>query len=464
MRRRTFLGVTAAAATVAGIGGCGQREATITAPGPTPDPTDALILPSADDEADSSNALELADFEGVATPALGSRLMEPVDPTQSQAVRSLIYTKALSQGAWPAPPLDNSLRALIESQRYWSIDEAIRPAPAWPEFLRAPDYGHLETFSIAAVDEFELTAETLTFLAERNAFQFSDRRPVRIFGLRGCAIPGSRETTPFASAHVLRVRNPSHLSCECVMGLWRPADGMIAVFRASTAPSASNVFKALPAAGYGASLLPTGKYRYRSGTHKASDPKKAQTGALLMDQEYVVLRTTEDLSFDPFQTGDVWTRGAAHNIHSTGRFRDGPEIFDSAGCQVIRGYYDINDRTRCDGPWASFRRDAGLVGPSGVPIAEEAMGSGSYEYMLLTGLEAALAASREPGFTEGYHRLRPGSAGPAVLDYKQKLSALFPDIKLAAVDRFDSATSFATLILHKDRLGEFSSVVTEPLA
>ncbi|MBU6318984.1 MAG: hypothetical protein KGS00_04965 [Alphaproteobacteria bacterium] len=464
MRRRTFLSASAAAAAIAGIGGCERQNAEPVPPPPAPPTPEALELPSADDEADSSNAVELGDFEGVATPALGASLIEPVDATQSQAVRSLIYTKALTQGAWPAPPLDDSLKALISQRRYWEIGAADRPVPNWPDLLRAPDYRHLESFAQPAAEEFELTAEALTFLAERNSFQFADRQGVRIFGLRGCALSSPDEARPFASAHALRVRTPGHLSCECVMGVWRPADNMIAVFRASTTPSASNMFKALPAAGYGASLLPTGKYRYRAGTHKASDPKKAQTGALLMDQDYVVLRTTDDLSFDPYQTGDVWTRGAAHNIHSTGRFRDGPDVFDSAGCQVVRGYYDINDRTRCNGPWAAFRRDAGLVDTSGSPTAEEAPGAGSFEYMLLTGQEAALAASKEPGFLEGYFRLRPGSSGQSVLDYKQKLSALFPDIKLAAVDRFDSPTSFATLILHKDRQGEFASVVTEPLA
>lgn len=464
MRRRTFLSASAAAAAMAGLGACQPRDTEALTQPPAPPPPEEVALPSADDEADSSNALELGDFEGVETPALGASLIEPVDATQSQAVRSLIYTKALTQGAWPAPPLDDALKELIARKRYWDIEDADRPVPNWPNLLRAPDYRHLEGFGQPIAETFELTAEALVFLAERNSFQFADRRAVRVFGLRGCALSAPEEARPFAAAHSLRVQTPGHLSCECVMGVWRPEDNMIAVFRASTTPSASNIFKALPAAGYGASLLPTGKYRYRAGTHKASDPKKAQTGALLMDQDYVVLRTTDDLSFDPYQAGDVWTRGAAHNIHSSGRFRDGPDVFDSAGCQVVRGYYDLNDRTRCNGPWAAFRRDAGLVDPSGAPTAEEAPGAGSFEYMLLTGQEAALAASKEPGFMEGYYRLRPGSSGQSVLDYKQKLSALFPDIKLAAVDRFDSPTSFATLILHKDRQGEFASVVTEPLA
>ena len=173
-----------------------------------------------------------------------------------------------------------------------------------------------------------------------------------------------------------------------------------------------------------------------------------------MDQPYVVLRSPDDLNYDPYQENDVWTRGVAHNLHSTGKFFDGPEIFDSAGCQVVRGRY-IGDRTVCEGPWMSFRRAVGTVDSSDKPVKSEAAGSGTFEYMLLTGLEAALFAGGSAEFQKGYRRIRPGSSGTAVANEIARLKALYPKAPITAADHFDMKVSFATLLDQKSQFGEY---------
>lgn len=288
----------------------------------------------------------------------------------------------------------------------------------------------------------------LSALADKSAFIFSDKRPVRVIGIRGCQLANGAALSDWARTHTLRVATPDHIHQRCLLGLWRPSDGMIRLYRASTVPQVGNMFACLGAAkGWGTSLLPTGFYRYRAGIHKASTPERRQTGALLAEDQYIVLRTGNDLNYDPFQPFDVWTYGAAHNIHAAGRNLKNPR-FDSSGCQVIQGWYQDAARLKADGPFDQFRRDAGLADADGLPKAAERPGKGTYEYMLVTGHEVAMAAQGGADFAS-YKILRPGSQGPRVSAAQAELYRRVPRVfgkPLIPDGYFTPAMSFASLI------------------
>jgi hypothetical protein len=409
-----------------------------------------------DDEAMSSMLEEYNELLGAGdVPGIGGAIDARRFP--AGASRGDIFTDPFVNAEWNAPPLTPELTEVLRNARYWSVPETSRPAPVWAAGPQAPDYQHLDEFAPPQA-EFELTAATLAFLAERNAFVFRDRQSVRIFALRGCSLADDAEDVPWASAHRVQLATPDHLSCKCLLGVWRQGDGQIALFRSSTVPAVSNMFKSLRTEGAGASLLPTGLYRYRAGSHKRTSPTAIQRGALLIEGEYVVLRTPDDLSYNPFQPNDIWTRGAAHNIHSAGVWSR-PDVYDSAGCQVVRGGY-TTDRLRAEGSWARFREAAGLVGADGAAVAPEAAGEGSYDYMLLTGQEAALHASGSNEFISEYRRIRPGSSGDAVRAEKQRLRITLPNTPLSDTDRFDMWTAFATLMEQKRLIDEYIAPIT----
>jgi|CXWL01.1.fsa_nt_gi hypothetical protein len=401
-------------------------------------------LPDVDDEGDTSLFQELAELAGERVPGMGGEIDQS---------RGEIFTGSTDGALWQAPPLSPDLETMVHNSRYWSVTESARPQPQWAQNSRASDYHHLSDFAAPASETFELNGAALAFLAERNHFSFTDRRPVRIFGLRGAALENDAEEAQWGPTHRLKAQSPGHIACRCLLGVWRPADGQIALFRASTTPSVSNMFKSLRTRGGGTSLLPTGLYNYRAGPHKRAYPDRIQRGSLLIEGQYVVLRTPDDLSYDPFQPNDIWTRGAAHNIHSAGEWSR-PQVYDSAGCQVVRGKYN-EDRTRALGAWAGFRRAAGLVDAAGASIAEEAAGSGTYQYMLLTGLEASLYASGDQSLRDNYRRLRFGSRGDAVAAHKERLRTLYPDAPVSTNNRFDMWTSFVTLMNRKQVEGEY---------
>jgi len=283
------------------------------------------------------------------------------------------------------------------AKNYWQTGFQ-RPPAIWPRDERASDYRHLSTRSIGnqlvggfqrSTDAgFELSGATLRFLAERNAFDLSIlKRGTLTFGLRGCQLESGAASAPWAAKHRMRVVTPNHVDMRCMIGVWRLEDNQITLFRASTVPEAGLVHAFVPYKGYGCSLLPTGFYRYRSGTHGSA--QYPQRGALRIDQEYVVLRTPNDLSYDPFQAEDMWTQGASHNLHAGGSRASYP-LFSSQGCQVIPGGYQMPERNFAHGAWRTFRDVCGLTKPDGFSVAAEPEKGGTFHYMLLTGLEAAL--------------------------------------------------------------------------
>ncbi len=360
-----------------------------------------------------------------------------------------------TDAGFPVPPMTAELRAELEARNYWTLPDAEkeRLRPTWP--ARAPDYHHLAGFPLSST-QFQLSAGVLNTLAARNHFLIDDRRPVLIFGLRGCKLANGAKSAPWSLTHDLQAIDPTHLATRCVIGVLRKSNGMIALFQASTVPAVAAVYKSMGLAnGAGTSVLPTGFYAYRIGDHRAAYPTRIQRSALLIHGQYCVLRTTDDLTYDAFSEGDAWTRGGFHNIHAGGA---STERYNSNGCQVIEGGYTGSARRIASGPWSEFRAAAGLVDADGGPLPAETRPS--YQYMLLTGREAALAYQGGAAFNNAYWRLRPGSSGEDVRDLQQRLFRDYTGIAGARVDGdFGMLTAFALLLHKKETEREFTSPI-----
>lgn len=394
---------------------------------------------------------------------LGEGMLETVVPA---AMRSVYEQDAAGQpfirsvltpdkvdAVFPNPPVTEELLAVLRGQKYWKLPPEQRETPIWPAVTSAPDYLHLAPFA-APPETFVLDADLLAFLADRNSFALRAEDPVMVFGLRGCNLPAGTNTTGWVSEQELTVSTPTHLKLGCTMGIWRRAHGMIALFRAGTVPAVHYMFMGLAAGGSGISLLPTGLYEYLRGDHWAGKPTSIQRGALLIQDRYPVLRTAATLSYNPFLETTAWTRGGGHNIHAAGPY----DAYWSAGCQVIEGNYVNPERIRTTGAWRPFRLMAGTVDTSGQPPAG---GQKNFQYMLLTGQEAALAYHGAAGFAETYQPLRFGSSGARVA----ALQARFLEDHGSAVQglketgRFDMATSFGALIDSKVSQGDFATPI-----
>lgn len=446
MQRRRFLKLAGAAGLAAG-----------SAPGW---PLAALAEETAAADEDGAFDLDvmLSEIE-----TLGEGMLETVVPATvvsvaeqdaqgNPVVRSVMTPDAMS-AVFPNPPVTPELLALLKAQKYWHLPEAERETPVWPAVTSAPDYLHLAPYA-APEGGFVLDGELLSLLAERNGFALETGAPVIVFGLRGCRLPEGVSATGWVDEQALSVAAPTHLKLDCVMGLWRPADGKVAVFRAGTVPAVHYMFMGLAVGGTGTSLLPTGLYDYKRGDHWRSKPKSIQRGALIMQSDYPVLRTAASLSYNPFLPTTAWTRGGAHNIHAAGPY----DAYWSAGCQVVEGDYVKPERMRTTGAWRDFRLMAGTVDADGQPPAG---GQTAFQYMLLTGQEAALAWEGASGFAETYRPLRFGATGERVAALQARLmedhGGAVAGLRESGV--FDMATSFAALIDSKVSQGDFASPV-----
>jgi hypothetical protein len=409
-----------------------------------------------DTEADIRETVlgEIRAWGGRSLSGIGGSPPDIIGPATVEATRSMI-----ARGRdYIVPRMTPELRERL-NVRYWDPQAASRPEPQWVDAAAQPDYRHLVRYA-APPETFSLDADVLQFLASRNDFAFRNARPVRLFGLRGCVIEGEGLETDWARSHTVKCATPNHINPRCTLGLWRVGDGQLRLFRASTVPQAANMFVSLLQDGWGTSILPTGFYRYRLGTHNFGTPRP-QAGALKNEESYAVLRTTRDLVYDVHSPVDVWTIGGNHNIHAAGMDWANPR-YDSSGCQVVHGKY-TPDRLYTEGAWSTFRRDAALVGADGLAAADESPGQGTYDYMLLTGLEAALAKHGAPDFTDNYRPLRHGSRGARVAEAQRRLIAKFPRVlgrPMGNADGvFGATTSFAVLSEYKDAEQEYLSTV-----
>ena len=292
--------------------------------------------------------------------------------------------------------------AEVEELAYFpDVPEASGPLAVWPADADSMDYAHL----VGTPDgtDFTLDHDALARLVRLNHFELADSDLV-VFGLRGCLV-NAPSTDGFVDAVPCTETRPDHVQTKCAIGLWRRSTKQIAVFTGSTVPDAVWL-SGYVAGGINTNMLPTGVYRYTSGKHK-----KVQ-GALVMAQpKFYVARPKRPKAKvvidnrDPF-TGPRWV---PDNIHPTYNPARGVEM-NSAGCQTVKGTVRASTNTHY-GQWAIFRRLGGFE-TEGRP----------YEYMLLTGREARLAA--DPAVADAtLWRLRFGSSGPEVRELQQALGA-----------------------------------------
>jgi hypothetical protein len=296
-------------------------------------------------------------------------------------------------------------------------DLLARAQVGWAPDDRSPDYAHLRALP-AASTRFSLRATDLEQLAAANSFPLSDAGDIVLFGLRGCGIIAATEE--FADEAILLDRRPDHHTARCVMGVWNRTSGKIAVFPASTVPNAKAVRQWRNVGDIG-NMLPTGFYRYVTGTHNSRPGCLVLRKAGGEKRVVVVRRSSDNLRYE---RTDMFQKCApGDNLHPS--FFGNTEGFSSYGCQVVVG--SATNAGVHTGPWSAFRRAAGLP-------ARGARDDLPFPYLLLTGAEAQMASLlRRQGQVPGaagwaeLRRLRFGSRGDAVLRLQQALGLTAPD-------------------------------------
>ncbi|MDQ0512157.1 hypothetical protein [Ancylobacter amanitiformis] len=297
---------------------------------------------------------------------------------------------------------------------------------SWAADAVQPDYAHLGEGLTLRVP-FALTADDLALLAALNDFDvaaLANDTPV-LFGLRGAGIVKDHTAR---EGITLVDQRPDHALPRCVIGAWDVKAGKVSVFPASTVPNQAAV-ATFRNRGTSGNLLPTGLYHYVCGAHVTS---RATPGCFLLRKPdmskrmVVVRRSKDDLAYETTDLVDRCQPG--DNIHPA--FFSQPTGFSSFGCQTVTGTFRDGVHS---GPWAAFRKAAGLVDVDGAPGRR-------YLYMLLTGAEARLASrlrldglADDPVARRRLRRLRAGSTGPAARRLQERLGLAGPDGELGPV-------------------------------
>lgn len=345
--------------------------------------------------------------------------------------------------------------------------------PRWPDRNRAPDYAHLDTHA-RDNDPVTLTPAVLQTLADTNGFPVA-RHGIVLFGLRGCVAVDPALAMAPSSTVAMKVAKPDHVTPQCSIGIWdkrNAARQTVAVFSASTVPSAFYMREEVQVLGLiapgadaeehyyrRANLLACGFYLYERGPHGKFEAKciapdwaggdpppggrvehafRAQVGAGddKPGRQDLVLRAVSKLEFDLDQ---VWDHCAAYdNMHpartsAIAAWRVDPDTdrtlnreratFSSAGCQVLAG--DDPDGLPSDG-WKTFR-----------DRVYEAVPTGPFAYMLLTGDEAAIAASEGAHYNrEPNQRIRVGSQNEHTTRLRAALRRTDTEAPLQARDAY----------------------------
>jgi len=269
----------------------------------------------------------------------------------------------------------------------------------WAPDHLAPDYRHLNAAGLSQC--FSFAAQNLADLCKGNQFDVTAGQDEVVFGLRGCRL--LEPVNDFVMSIQLSEDIPDHQDNHCVIGVWRRSDNKIIGFQGSTVPNWKYMEKYRQGQAY-ANLLPTGRYRYKVGTHGASKARP-QPGALREEGDMVVLRTQDDLTYT---VHDKWDKGNfGDNIHS-GRLNLRGVNFSSAGCQTIPGDYDQkNERPLKNTAWHNFRKALHLNNEK--PGSKDGT---KFIYVLLTGREARMFSNGLD--SSAWKRLRFGSSGPDV--------------------------------------------------
>jgi GH24 family phage-related lysozyme (muramidase) len=289
---------------------------------------------------------------------------------------------------------------------------------SWAADAVQPDYAHLGSLDQGV--PFELTADDLALLARLNDFDvgvLGEDTPI-LFGLRGAGVVKDHTS----GGVVLMDQRPDHVVPRCTIGVWHRREGKVSVFPGSTVPNQAAVAK-FKADGSAGNLLATGLYHYVCGPHITS---RTTPGCFLLrnpdmsKRVVVVRRSKDDLSY---QKTDVVDRCApGDNIHPA--FFSNGSGFSSLGCQTVTGTFKEGVHS---GPWAAFRKAAGLTDTDGEPGKR-------YLYMLLTGAEARIASrlradglAADPIAARRLRRIRFGSSSEAAKRLQAKLNLADPD-------------------------------------
>jgi N-acetylmuramoyl-L-alanine amidase len=301
---------------------------------------------------------------------------------------------------------DALARADAQSSVSWAADE------------KSCDYAHLGA-GLPVGMQFALAAADLDLLCTLNDFPVNDSGGTPIlFGLRGAAIVQGGSSTDGAWRDEVLLKNirPNHHEARCVMGVWDRQQGKLAVYPGSTVPHAEAVvswFKHREAG----NLLPTGFYRYVCGEHNGRPGCFLLRKSISVEsrRKVIVRRTADDLIYEG---ADIFQNTApGDNIHPT--FSSETGWFSSFGCQVVVGTATRSGQH--SGPWAKFRRSAGLLDANGEPGRQ-------FVYVVLTGQEALMASeTRRRGQAIGspevsaLRRIRFGSQGDRVSTLQARL-------------------------------------------
>ncbi|WP_439621126.1 hypothetical protein [Hyphomonas sp.] len=362
-----------------------------------------------------------------------------------QAVLNALFEDDMEPLPSTAP---RSVRAARSTPKFralkWSRMPDPKPKVEWFDDSKSVNYRHIEAeFSSS---EFELTAEVLQTLADWNSielpalktvplapedeawvedFMGKSQDPVErvLFGLRGCELAEQKEAPSGLTAEPIRVREAhcDHVHLRCLIGVWDRESGKIWASQASTVPNADYMLSQTTGAfDRRCNMLPTGRHRYVVGPHRGGTSSR-QPGAFRLASSVCVQRSLYNLGY---ALGDYWDVSLGNpfdNIHAgvLDTF-DHPLDYSSAGCQVLPGSYDESRKTPL-GAWATFRSMAGLepvpVFKTGSIVTTTDDGR-EFDYLLMTGREARLAAS--PGAVP-VRRIRLGSSGAAIPTLRQKL-------------------------------------------
>jgi hypothetical protein len=251
---------------------------------------------------------------------------------------------------------------------------------------------------------FELSHSLLLALCARNFFPAPGDGMI-FFGLRGC-LPVDPEDHSFAESQTLKLAEVNYRNPRCTLGQWIPASEELAVYPGSTCPNAESVAGARRDGGEGANQLLTGYYEFVKGVHRASAP--SGHAAFRQTETRVVLRNADDMDFDFQDTADPGMQ--ADNLHCG--FSAGVNSgYSSAGCQVVTGFPNRNDRRATEsGSWAIFRQRA------------YELDQNQFRYVLLNGTETETMAAN-PSLPRPA-LVRFGSTGEVVRGLQTKLREL----------------------------------------
>jgi hypothetical protein len=293
-----------------------------------------------------------------------------------------------------------------------------RPSPHWPADNVSFDYAHLAAVG-SSQDTFELTTKVLEQLLAINGLARNTALPRMLFGLRGCMLASGGDHAGWARSHRVRATRPNHVELRCLLGVWDTAENSLAVFKASTVPTFDYVEKQVEGA-LRCNMLPTGLHQYKVGAHKG----ERQPGAFRQQTPLWVIRATKNPVYAANDPGIEWDDLdgdlAFDNIHAAMlSSQKRPPYFSSCGCQTVAGAYSNGVPT---GAWAEFRRAAGLAHPPRFHAGSRAQTSDDnrpFEYVLLTGAEAQLAAA---GMGSRLLALRFGASGAKVSELQARLA------------------------------------------